>query len=171
MKNLALKYGSVSSAIMIFGVMLPLWIWGKEMDMIMGEVAGYSAMIIALTAIFFGIKSYKEQLNDPLTFKSAFAFGTFVNFIAALIFGIFSFVLYQWLMPEFLPEYLEQSREAIRTNAELTSEQIETQLAELEAGKDLWLSPTFGGLLMFVTVFPIGLVVTMISSVILRDKN
>lgn len=170
MQKLALKYGTIGSIVLITGVMIPFWIWGNTFDLEWGEVAGYASMILSMTAIYFGIKAYKNELEEALTFKKAFIFGLFVDFIAALVFGIFSFVLYKWIAPDFMEVYYEHSLEQIRTNNELTTVEIQNQLRELEGSKALMLSPGFGGLLMFITVFPIGLVMTVISSFVLRDK-
>lgn len=170
MKKLAIKYGLIGSIVMMLGVMLPFWIYGVDMELGAGEVYGYASMILSLTAIYFGIKQYKTELAGDLTFKQAFVFGTFVNFIAALTFGVFSYVLYAWLMPDFLQTYLDHSIAMAKTNNSLTSDEIEAELAYLNEGKDLWLSPAFGGLLMFGTVFPIGLVMTLISSFALKTK-
>ncbi|WP_456459406.1 DUF4199 domain-containing protein [Reichenbachiella sp.] len=170
MKNIAIKYGLIGSVVMMLGVMLPFWIYGEDMELGAGEVYGYASMILSLTAIYFGIKQYKTELNGDLSFKQAFIFGTFVNFVAALAFGIFSYVLYAWLMPDFLQTYLDHSITMVKTNSALTPEEMEAELAYINEGKDLWLSPAFGGLLMFGTVFPIGLVMTLISSFALKTK-
>lgn len=170
MQKLAIKYGVIGSLVMILGVMIPFWIWGNTFDLKWGEVAGYASMILAMTAIYFGIKAYKNELDEVLTFKKAFVFGLFVDFIAALVFGIFSFVLYKWISPDFMEVYYNHSLEQIRNSQELSADQISQQLAQLEGMKDQMLSPGFGGVLMFITVFPIGLVMTVISSFVLKDK-
>lgn len=166
---MAIKYGLIGSAVMMLGVMLPFWIYGEDMELGAGEVYGYASMILSLTAIYFGIKQYKTELDGELSFKKAFIFGTFVNFVAALAFGVFSYVLYAWLMPDFLQTYLDHSIAMVKADTSLTPEQLAAELAYINEGKDLWLSPAFGGLLMFGTVFPIGLVMTLISSLALKD--
>lgn len=170
MKNIAIKYGLFGSVVMMLGVMLPFWIYGDDMELGAGEVYGYASMILSLTAIYFGIKQYKTELEGELSFRQAFIFGTFVNFVAALVFGIFSYVLYAWLMPDFLQTYLDHSIALVKNDESLTPVQIEAELAYINEGKSLWLSPAFGGLLMFGTVFPIGLVMTVISSFALKNR-
>jgi len=171
MQNLAIKYGLMASAIMGIGGMIPIWIGDDQFHSEYGEVAGYLAIILALSAIFFGIKSYKDKSGKTLTFKRAFVFGLFVDLIAALVFGIFSFILYQWVMPDFLQAYFDQSIEQVKSNPDLSNTQITIQISDILKNKNLMLSPAFGGLLMFITVFPIGLVVTLISSFVLREKT
>lgn len=170
MKKLAMIYGLSGAAVMMFGVMLPFWIWGTDMELGDGEIFGYLSMTLALTAIYFGIRKYKSELNDSLSFKRAFVFGTWVNFVAAVAFGIFSFVLYTWIMPDFLQTYLEHSVVLIESNPELSPEEVEAELSYIRDNQSLWLHPGFNGLLMFGTVFPIGLVMTVIFSWVLRDK-
>lgn len=167
---MAIKYGLIGSVVMMLGVMLPFWIYGEDMELGAGEVYGYASMILSLTAIYFGIKQYKTQLDGELSFKQAFIFGTFVNFVAALAFGVFSYMLYAWLMPDFLQTYLDYSISLIESDTSLTAAQLEAELAYIDDGKELWLSPAFGGLLMFGTVFPIGFIMTLISSFALKNK-
>lgn len=169
MKNIAIKYGLIGSAVMMLGVMLPFWIYGEDMELGAGEVYGYASMILSLTAIYFGIKQYKSELDEKLSFKKAFIFGTFVNFVAALAFGVFSFVLYAWIMPDFLQTYLDHSIAMVEADTSLSAEEIKVEVAYINEGKALWLSPAFGGLLMFSTVFPIGLIMTVFSALALKD--
>ncbi|MEO9851169.1 MAG: DUF4199 domain-containing protein [Reichenbachiella sp.] len=170
MKNLAFKYGIISSAVMCTMVVIPLFIWETPAENKYGEVLGYAAMILALTAIYFGIKEYKTELEGELSFKQAFIFGTFVNFVAALAFGIFSYALYAWLMPDFLQQYLDHSIAKVMTDTSLTESERATQIKFINDREDFFLSPALGGLLMFGTVFPIGLVMTLISSFALKSK-
>lgn len=170
MKNLALKYGAVSSLVMCVGVVLPLLIWDNHAENEFGEVLGYAAMILGLSAIYFGIKQQKIASGGQLSFKEGFLFGTLVNFVAAVVFAVFSYALYAWMMPEFLQAYMDQSIAKIMSDASLTDAQRTEQLNYIKDNKAVFLSPAVGGALMFGTVFPIGLVMTLISSLALKSK-
>lgn len=170
MKNLAIKYGIISSLTMCVTAGIPLLIWEAPAENPYGEILGYAAMILALTAIYFGIRQYKSELGDELSFKQAFIFGTFVNFIAAVVFAIFSYALYAWLMPDFLQQYLDHSIAKVMTDTALTEGERAEQLNFINDNKSVFLSPAIGGAMMFGTVFPIGLVMTLISAFALKSK-
>lgn len=170
MKKIVMTYGLAGAIVMMFGVMLPFWIWGNDMEIGNGEIFGYLSMILALSSIYFGIRKYKSELNDPLSFKQAFVFGTWVSFVAAVAFGVFSFVLYAWIMPDFLQTYLDHSIALVTSNPELSSKEVEAELSYIHTNQSLWLHPGFNGLLMFGTVLPIGLMMTTIFAWVLKDK-
>lgn len=170
MKNLALKYGLAGSVIMCTLTGIPLMIWDSPAENKYGEVLGYAAMILALTAIYFGIRRQKMEAGGELSFKEGFLFGTMVNFVAALVFAVFSYALYAWLMPDFMQEYLDHSILKITNDTSLTETERTEQLKYINENRDLMLSPTMGGVLMFGTVFPIGLIMTLISSLALKSR-
>lgn len=170
MNTIALKHGLIATTILVVGTMMPLLLFGTDFDYGWGEVVGYTTILIAMGTIFFALKSYRVKQKDSLTFKEGMLFGTYMNFIASLLFGIFSFVLYQWVFPEFLQSYLDRHIAGVQDSGE-SSEWIQTQMADVEENKSFYLSPVVGGFLMFFTVFPIGLVITTISSVLLKDKK
>lgn len=110
------------------------------------------------------------EAGGELSFKEGFLFGTMVNFVAALVFAVFSYALYAWLMPDFMQEYLDHSILKITNDTSLTEAERTEQLKYINENRDLMLSPTMGGVLMFGTVFPIGLIMTLISSLALKSK-
>ncbi|MEO9964591.1 MAG: DUF4199 domain-containing protein [Reichenbachiella sp.] len=170
MKNLALKYGAWSALIMCVTVVIPLLIWDAPAENPYGEILGYASMILALSAIYFGIRRQKEESGGTLTFKEGFMFGTLVNFVAAVVFAVFSYALYAWLMPDFLQSYMDMSINKVMEDSSLSDSQRSQQLDYINDNKDIWLSPAIGGAMMFGTVFPIGLVMTLISSMALKSK-
>ena len=62
MKRIVLTYGFVAGAIVgsVMLVTMPLYLNGT-FDFSNGEVLGYSSMVIALSMVFFGVKSYRDK--------------------------------------------------------------------------------------------------------------
>lgn len=170
MNKKAITFGIIAVTIMSIGVLIPFWFFTPEMNKKWGEVAGYTVMILAMATIFFAIRDHRRHQSELLSFKQGLLFGTYVNFIASVLFAIFSYAIYAWIYPDFLQSYMDQSIEQVR-NSTMDPNEIERQISEIEANKDFYLSPLMGGMLMFITVFPIGLVVTIVSALLLKNDK
>jgi hypothetical protein len=136
-----------------------------------GEVIGYSIMLIASLTIFFAIKEFKERHNNGhLSFLQGLKIGSLISTIGGIGFGIYNWVYLNWLNPNFTAEYMAYSEQKIR-NSDLSEQQIATQLAELAQYSDLMQSDLFNIVLMFATVFIIGLLFTLVSAAALKNPK
>ena len=71
MKKIVLTFGLISGAIIsaMFMITMPLYKSGA-LSMDNGEIIGYSTMVISLSLIFFGVKSYRDQhLHGVITLR------------------------------------------------------------------------------------------------------
>ena len=89
MKRL-IYFGLLAGFINIIGwFVLDAIFQGDNFDFSLGETLGYTAMLIALSTVFFGVKSYRDkELEGRITFKSAFLKGLIIVAIASLISGV-----------------------------------------------------------------------------------
>ena len=54
-----------------------------------GMIVGYTSMVIALSVVFFGIKTCRDQGgNGPRAFGTAFKIGILITLIASLMYAI-----------------------------------------------------------------------------------
>lgn len=135
-----------------------------------GEIIGYSSMIIALTAIFFGVKSYRDKvLGGKISFGKAFTLGMGISAISSIIFGIYVYFLYTAIAPDLSGKMIEVYREKIKTSGQ-TQEVVTKQLEEFEKEAPMWNNPFLQSFVMLVTVFFIGIIISLITAVILKKK-
>ena len=90
MKRIILIYGLLAGTIVgsMFFITMPLYEKGI-LTMENGELVGYSTMIVALSLIFFGVKSYRDNhLDGAITFGNALKVGLLITLIASLIYAI-----------------------------------------------------------------------------------
>jgi hypothetical protein len=136
-----------------------------------GEIVGYSIMLLASITIFFAIKEFKEKHNNgQLGFIQGLKIGTLVSIMGGVGFGVYNWIYLNWLNPNFTTEYMAYSEQQIKSSG-LPEKEINTQLAELAQYSDLFQSDLFNVLLMFTTVFIIGLLFTLVSSAALKTPN
>ncbi len=156
---------------MIVGGSISCIIYSKDFNMDTGEILGYTSMILALTSIFFGIRSYRNnKLGGKISYFQGVKVGLTISAIAGVIYSIYSIIFYKFLFPDFMEKYMQFYTDKIR-NSGASQEVIAKQLADLQTNLALYNNLLFQVLIMFVTVFAVGLVITLISASILKRKE
>jgi hypothetical protein len=134
------------------------------------DVLGYAAMLVAFSFIFVGIKNFRERYNSGvISFGKAFKIGLYITLVASTIYVAVWLIDYYFFMPDFIDKYTVcVLRHATSEGA--TSLELEKKAAEMAKFKDLYKNPLFVVLITYSEVFPIGLVVSLISAFILKRK-
>lgn len=168
MKATVLKYG-IRSAITIAVLFLLALTLGKNLDYGLQEVIGYTSMVLSLVFVFFGIKHYRNyENNGVVSFGKALLIGILITLFAALAFGIIDLIYIKYINPDFTTEYYTRSVEELKNS--LSGAELEAKLAKMESQKELFMNPYMSFLLMSFTVFLIGFIISLISSLILQRK-
>ncbi len=168
MKKTVIRYGTYG-AISICVLFLLSWTLLSELPLGTQEVLGYASMIVSLGFVFFGIKHFRDHENDgKVSFKKALTIGILISLITALVFGILDVIYTEVLNPDFMDTYYEQTAKNLEET--LSAEEFQVKLAELESQKEMFGNPIFTFLLMAMTVFVIGFIMSLISSLILQRK-
>jgi hypothetical protein len=169
MKRVILKYGifGLITGLVFFGAGL---LFGDDVSHSSGEIIGYSAMIVSLSFVFFGMKHYRDKVNNGLlSFKSAMIIGMCIAALVGLGVALADYVYTTVINPDFAAQYLEatlKNYEAMYSGAEL-----EAKKQELEAQMDAYGGSGFMAALMFITVLLIGFLVSLISALFLQRNN
>jgi len=169
MKKTVLRYGLYGAAAICI-LMLLSWFLGKNLDFSTQEIIGYATMIISLSFVYFGIKHFRDKENNgTITLKSALLIGALISLLTALAFGVLDVIYVKYINPDFMTEYynvtLAQMKETLPTD------EFEVKRAEMEAQKELFSSAWMNFLIMSMTVFVIGFIISLISGLILQRKN
>ncbi|KAA2242998.1 DUF4199 domain-containing protein [Chitinophaga agrisoli] len=133
-------------------------------------VLGYASMILSFSAIFVGIKMFRDKYNGGvITFGRAFTIGLFITLIASTIYVLAWLVDYYLFIPDFMDKYAAHVlKEATQDGA--TRQELAQKTAEMASYKEMYKNPIFVILFTYVEIIPVGLVVTIISALILRRK-
>ena len=171
MTRTVLRFGLASGAVLaaMTAVMLPLCMNGV-IDFEFNEVIGYSAMILAFLLVFFGIRSYREGAGGgAIGFGKAFQVGILITLVTCAVYVIGWEIVYFNFAPDFADRYsayvLDGMREDGATEAAIAA--MEVKMAEF---KRLYANPLFNVAITFMEVFPVGLIVTLVSAAILRKR-
>ncbi len=170
MTRIALIYGGISGAIVIAVMTAGIHFSGGE-GAASSQFVGYLIMIVALAMIFMGVKRYRDRdLGGVIKFGPAFGLGLAIAAIAGLIYVI-GWELYlassdYAFIHEYTAGVIEKKRAAGVTGAEL-----EKLIADMEAMTKSYANPLFRIPITFSEIFPVGLIIALLSAVILRNPK
>ncbi len=172
MNKIVLRNGLVTGAILATSIIgMTVWMCThKTIDYDHSEIVGYTVEILAFLLIFFGIRSYREQIGGgAITFGKAFGVGLGITLIACAVYVATWEVVYYNFIPDFADTYSAHLVEKARKDgaSEAKIEATKKQMAEF---KRLYANPVINSGMTFLEVFPVGLVVTLVSAGILRRK-
>ncbi len=169
----ALKYGAASGAIVVGVIILGLLYAGGPGG---GHASssmwfGYLVMIIALSMIFLAIREYRNKvLGGVIKFLPAFGLGLFVAAIAGVVYvAAWETFLVTTNYP-FMENYVAAMIEAKR-QAGVSAAELDAYVAELEAMKVAYANPLFRLPMTFIEIFPVGLLIALVSAAILRNPK
>jgi len=84
MKKTVLTFGLIGGAIMA-AMMFATMRFVDKIGINKGEIIGYTTMIVAFMLVFFGIRSYRENVSGGrITFGRAFAGGILITLVACV---------------------------------------------------------------------------------------
>jgi hypothetical protein len=171
MKRIVLIFGLLSGAVLagMIAVMMPLVMRGR-ISFDNAEVIGYSSMLVSFIFVFVGIRQYRETVGGgSVTFGRAFKVGILITLITSLVYVLTWQVVYYGFIPDFFDKYAAFTIEKMAAEGE-SAAAIATTRKEMAKFKELYQNPLFNMGVTFLEVFPLGLVMTLISAAILRRK-
>ena len=170
MKKTVLTFGLIGGAIMA-AMMFATLPFMDKIGFDRGEIVGYTTMILAFLLVFFGIRSYRENVGGGrITFGRAFAVGVLITMVACACYVVAWEVLYFKFMPDFADKYASYMVERVRASG-ASQQAIDATLEQMKSFKAMYDNPFFNAAITFLEPFPIGLIVTLISAALLRKKT
>ena len=171
MKRIVLRFGLASGAIILVlaSIMWPLCVNGT-MNFENSEVLGYSAMVLAFLMVFFGVRSYRDNIaGGSISFGKAFQVGILITLITCAIYVIAWEITYFNFIPDFFDKYSAHVVEKMEAAGE-SQAAIQEQVADLATMAKYYDNLLFNVGITFMEIFPVGLIVTLVSAAILRRK-
>ena len=170
MKKTVLTFGLIGGAIMA-AMMFATLPFMDKIGFDRGEILGYTTMILAFLLVFFGIRSYRENVGGgQVTFGRAFAVGILITMVACVCYVVAWEIIYFKFMPDFVDKYAGYAVEKVRASG-ASQQVIDAKLEQMKSFKAMYDNPFINAAITFVEPFPIGLIVTLISAGVLRKKK
>jgi hypothetical protein len=171
MKNIVLKFGLIAGAIIVLlmAVTLPLTMAGR-IDPAYSELLGYTSMVVAFLAVFFGIRAYRETSGGAITFGKAFQVGILITLVTCVIYVVVWEITYFNFLPDFADKYAALTLDKMRADGASQAE-IAAKTRQMEQFREWYKNPLINVAVTFMEIFPTGLVMTLVSAAILRRKT
>lgn len=171
MKKIMLVYGAVAGVVIIFSMLLGFYLLGDGESKGFSVWLGYLTMIVALSCIFVGIKRYRDQeLGGVIRFSTAFFLGLGISIVAGIAY-VASWEIHLALTDyAFIGEYTEQLI-VQKKAAGVFGEELNKFVADMDAMKQQYGRPLFRLPMTFLEIFPVGLLISLISAALLRNAK
>ncbi len=169
MRKTVLTFGLISGAISSLMMVATIPV-ADRIGIDQGVFLGYTSIVASFLLVFFGIRSYRDNIgNGQITFLKAFAVGISITLISCICYVVTWEILYYNVFPDFWDKYGAHLVEKL-TASGASPAAIQAKLQQVRKYKELYKNPLLNAALTFVDPFPIGLVVTLISALVLRRK-
>lgn len=136
-----------------------------------GELFGYTSMIIALSMIYFGVKSFRDNHNNGvLSFGKGFQVGILIAAIAAVIYASGWEVYISTSSGDFMAQYTEQYLEQMEKEGASVTE-IEEMKVEMDSMAEMYKNPLIRFGMTLMEIVPVGLAITLLSAFFLKRSE
>jgi len=162
-------YGFISGLVIILTIMAGLFL--SKDSFFSSEVFGYLVMLVAMTFIFVGVKRYRDiERGGVIGFGRALGIGLGIAAVAAVIYvGVWEIYLASTDYA-FMGQYTASIIES-RQKAGISPEDLVKLRAEMASYVEIYANPLSRMAMTFVEIFPVGLLVSLISAAILRNPR
>lgn len=170
MKKTVWTFGLIAGAVFVV-TMLTTAILRDRIGFEASEVLGFTTMIVAFLMVYFGIRSYRDRvLSGTIGFGPAFKTGLLITLIASVCYvGTWEVVYYKF-MPNFGEEYAAQVIEKARASGKPAAE-VAAQEKKMAEFAEQYKNPLVNIAYTFLEVFPVGLVVVLVSAGVLSRRT
>lgn len=138
---------------------------------VVGMAIGYTTMLVALSVIFLAVKHQRDVVNGGvIKFLPAFLMGLGISAVAGVLYVLAWEVSLTISGMDFGAVYAEHLVEAARARG-ATEDELAAELAKAEAFAKMYANPLFRMPITFTEVFPVGLIVSLIAALLVRNSR
>ncbi len=158
--------GAISAALMSTNMLL-----ANKVSYDHGLYLGYTVIVLSMLLVYFGIRSYRDNVGaGQITFGRAFAVGLGITVISCLLYVAAWEILYFNFLPGFMDKYGAHEVQKL-TAAGASPAAIQAKVEQFKKYKEMYDNPLMNAAMTFIEPFPVGLLMTLISSAMLRKKR
>ena len=164
-----LKYGVIAGLIVggiLFGMSVSLQ--DKMPHGALGMAIGYATMLLALSAVFVGVKAYRDgALGGVIRFLPAFGMGLGISLVAAVFYVLAWEAALAVTDMDFIAAYTASTLAQMRADGASAAE-IAEMTAQMAKYAEIYKSPLARMAMTSIEILPVGLLVSLVSALLLR---
>ena len=132
---------------------------------------GYLVMVLGLSLIFFGVKRLRDrELGGAIRFVPALLTGLGISVVASVIYVIGWEITLVVTDFAFIDSYSTAAVEAARAKGASAAE-VAAVIAQMDEFRRQYANPFFRMPMTFIEIFPVGLLISLISAALLRNSR
>ena len=168
MKKVVLKFGFIGGAFLVAMIFVMRLIMGDSNDFSKGEGAGYIFMIGGFSMVFWAIREYRDKLNNGyINFNTGFRVGILVSLVASLCYVAGWMIYFYFIETSFVEKYTAYYFKVIESGG-FTPAEIAKQKQDFSLSMEQYKNPFVMMLYTLLKVFPLGLIVTILCSMLMK---
>lgn len=167
MMRIVLLFGLVAGVI----VTIPFFCWTVFTGWPPNAPVGYLTMIVALTAVFLGIKQYRDKvLGGVIRFGPALLVGLGISAVASVVYALTWEVTLAVSGLDFAAVYAKSMVDAAQAKG-VTGAALQKATEDAESFRKMYSNPLYRLPITFVEMFWVGVVISLISAGVLRNSR
>lgn len=169
MRKIVLTFGLIAGAILSAMMLLTLPFM-DEIGFDKGAVIGYTTMVLAFLMVFFGVRSYRDNVGGgSVTFGRAFTVGLMITAVASVCYVATWQLVYYRLAPDFTEKYaayaVEKTKESGASDADVAA-----KAKEMSEFSEMYKNPLLNIAFTLLEPLPVGLLFTLLTAGVLSRK-
>jgi hypothetical protein len=165
-----LKFGCIAGLI-VGGALFSIAMFGDHDMSTSGVVLGYLTMLVALTAVFLGVKSYRDiELGGVIGFWRALGVGVAMSLVAAVFYVVAWEAVLAMTNTDFMSTYTAMLIEQEKAKG-VSAEALAKFVQDMEEMKAMYANPLIRAAMTAAEFLPVGLLVSLITAGLLRNSR
>ena len=170
MRKIVLTFGLIAGAI-LSAMMLITLPFQDQIGFDKGAVIGYTTMVLAFLMVFFGVRSYRDNVaGGSVTFGRAFMVGLMITAVASVCYVATWELIYYRLAPDFTEKYAAYSVEKAKRSG-ATEAQIAARTKQMTEFKEMYKNPLVNIAFTLLEPLPVGILFTLLTAGVLSRKR
>jgi hypothetical protein len=174
MRKVTLIFGLIAGAIVSVFMVIGIALWEKSGIVVDNALIGYATMVIALSMVFFGIKSYRDNYQDgKIRFWKGFQVGLLITLIASFMYAI-TWETYNQVSPSssaaFIDYYAKCQIDKLKEKG-VSPAEIDQEVKKMDDFKRIYRNTAIRFGMTLMEILPVGIIITLISAAVLRKKD
>jgi hypothetical protein len=172
MKKIIITYGLIGGVIVSVMMLIQHPLMEKGIiNFDNGMFVGYASMVIALSMVFFGVKTYRDQhAGGAISFWQGVKIGILITLIASVMYAITWEVYYNTMATDFTEKYTQHYLDKMAEKGASQAE-IEQMRGEMAAFNEMYENPLIRFGVTLVEILPVGVIITFLSAALLRKRE
>jgi hypothetical protein len=171
MFSLILRYGIVAGLIVGIPMVWKMLTATETEANLGGMLVGYLTMLVALTAVFLGVKQYRDKVKGGvIRFLPALGVGLGISLVASLLYMLSWELSIAFSKFDFVAWWQHQMIDGAKAHG-ASAEELARVTKEAQDFAVMYANPLWRMPMTFAEMFPVGVLVSLITAGVLRNPR